>query len=112
ELPLLYNLFGERLHDLLASWGVSPEHIAWLGLLTGFALVALAMLLLGHVLTWLLNGLLRKVSITTVSDFDAHLLKQDAPRYVARIIPLTLAYNLIPAVLVDFPRWVPYLERL
>lgn len=112
ELPLLYNLFGERLHDLLASWGVSPEHIAWLGLLTGFALVALAMLLLAHVLTWLLNGLLRKVSITTVSDFDDHLLKQDAPRYVARIIPLTLAYNLIPAVLVDFPRWVPYLERL
>lgn len=112
ELPLLYNLFGERLHQLLASWGVSPEHIAWLGLLTGFALVALVMLLLAHVLTRVLNELLRRVSVTTISQFDDHLLKENVPRYVARIIPLTLAYNLIPSVLVDFPRWVPYMERL
>ncbi len=34
------------------------------------------------------------------------------PRYVARIVPLMMSYNLVPIVLQDMPQWIPSMERL
>lgn len=112
ELPLLYDLLVTRLHDLLAGWGVSQEHLAWVGLLVGGAVVFICMGLLSKLLNWALTLLLQRLSVTTVSELDDNLVKRRAPRYVARIIPLVLAYNLIPAVLADFPRWIPSAHAL
>ena len=112
DLPLLYDLLVTRLHDLLGGWGVSPEHLAWVGLLVGGALVLTAMLLLSKLLNWMFTLLLQRLAVKTVSQFDDNLIKRRTPRYVARIIPLVLAYNLVPAVLGDFPRWVPVGQSL
>lgn len=112
EIPFLYTLLGDRLHGWLAGMGVSPEHVAWTGLLVGAAVVLVAMLLLAKFLNWLLTMLLRRLSVTTVTELDDNLIRHHTPRYVARIIPLVLAYNLIPVVFVDFPGLVPICWRL
>jgi miniconductance mechanosensitive channel len=112
ELPILYDVFVTGLHDLLASCGVPAGSIRWVGLLVGVLVVAAAMLALAHLLTWLLNTLLRKVSLTTDTRLDDHLLQQHTPGYLGRIIPLVLAYNLIPSVFAEFPQAVVPVERL
>ncbi|MEO7080323.1 MAG: mechanosensitive ion channel family protein, partial [Flavobacteriales bacterium] len=112
ELPLLYDLLVTRLHDVLASWGVSENHLTWVGLLVGSALVLTLMVFLSKLLNWLLTLLLQRLAVKTDSLLDDNLIKRRTPRYVARIIPLVVAYNLIPAVLADFPRWVPMIQSL
>ncbi len=112
DLPLLYDLLVTRLQGWLAGMGVSPAHMAWLGLLTGIILVVVAMGLFAKLLNWIFTVLLHRLSVTTVTELDDNLVKRKTPRYVARIIPLILSYNLIPVVLTDFPQWVPTVERL
>lgn len=112
ELPILYDLLVTGLQNLLTTWGVPPESVQWVGLVVGSVVVALLMLLLAHGLTWLLNGLLRKVSVTTNSKFDDNLAREHTPGYVGRIIPLLVAYNLIPSVFADFPRMVSVVENV
>ncbi|MBP8824394.1 MAG: mechanosensitive ion channel [Flavobacteriales bacterium] len=112
ELPFLYDVLVTGLHDLLASWGVPAGSIKWVGLTAGLVVVAGAMMLLAHLVTWLLHGLLRKVSLTTDSRFDDNLVLEGTPRYVGRIIPLSLAYNLIPSVFAEFPGAIRPVELL
>lgn len=112
DLPLLFDVLVTDLHDLLASWGVPQGSIKWVGVIFGIAVVSGAMLLLAYLVTWLLNALLRKVSVTTNSSFDDNLQKEHVPGYVGRIIPLVLAYNLIPSVLADFPQVIGLVESL
>lgn len=59
-----------------------------------------------------LTLLLQRFSLKTHSQFDDNFVKSRTPRYVARIVPLVMAYNLVPAVLGDFPRWVPIGQSL
>ncbi|MCI1752679.1 MAG: mechanosensitive ion channel family protein [Flavobacteriales bacterium] len=112
ELPYLYTELVERLHVWLTGLGVTPEQMAWTGLLVGIVLVLAAMVLLSKLLNWLFTMLLHRLSVTTVSELDDNLIKRKTPRYVARIIPLVLAYNLIPAVFVDFLQWAHLAEVL
>ena len=107
ELPLLYDLLNTKLHQWLSGFGVSPEQMAWVGLIAGLTLVLLAMALLSKLLNWIVTLWLHRLAVTTVSELDDNLVKHRMPRFVARIIPLILAYNLVPAVLSDFPKWVP-----
>ena len=112
DLPFFYDILVTRVHDVLAAWGVQQEHLAWVGLLLGGALVLTAMVLLSKLLNWGLTLLLQRFSLKTHSQFDDNLVKSRTPRYVARIVPLVMAYNLVPAVLGDFPRWVPIGQSL
>ena len=112
DLPFLYDLLVTRLHDVLAAWGVPSEHLAWVGLLVGGLLVLTLMGLLSGLLNWAFTLFMQRLAVRTESRFDDNLVKCRTPRYVARIIPLVLAYNMVPVVLADFPRWIPLGQSL
>jgi miniconductance mechanosensitive channel len=112
EFPQLIAALGARFHGWLSSLGVAPEHLNWVGLVVGAALLLGTMSLMATLLNVLLTRLLQKLSVTTSNKLDDHLVACRTPRYVARIIPLVLAYNLLPVVLTGFPKWVPLAERL
>lgn len=112
EAPLFYSAMADRFHQWMAAMGVAPEHMDWIGLFLGAALVLLVLTALSIFLNGLLTLLLKRLSISTSTRFDDHLVKNRTPRYVARIIPLVLGYNLIPVVFADFPSWVPLASRL
>ena len=111
-LPQIYALLAERFQAWLAARGVGPDSMDRTGLLLGLLLTFLVFGLLSMLLNWLLTGLLRRLSRRTTNRFDDHLVKNRTPRLVARIIPLMLAYNLIPAIFADIPAWAPLAERL
>lgn len=52
DLPFFYDILVTRVHDVLAAWGIQQEHLAWVGLLLGGALVLTAMVLLSKLLNW------------------------------------------------------------
>ena len=112
DLPFLYDLLVTRLHDMLAGWGVPSDHLAWVGLLVGGLMVLTLMGLLSWLLNWGLTLFMQRLATRTASRFDDNLVQCRTPRYVARIVPLVLAYNLVPVVLADFPRWIPIGQTL
>lgn len=112
ELPLLYDLLVTRLRELLAGWGVPPSQLPWMALLVGSVVVSTTLWLLAKVINGVLTAVLHRLAVKTSSALDDNLTHHRVPRYVGRIVPLVLAFNLVPVVLADFPRWVGPMERL
>ncbi len=100
------------LHRMLTEAGFANTTAVWLAMLTGVAIVFTVMALFSKGLTEVLHLALKRVAATTRNSFDDHLLKYRLPRYVARIVPLMMSYNLVPIVLQDMPQWIPSMERL
>lgn len=96
------------LYDYLISAGVTPMAAKLLNML--------ALLLAMFVLIGLVDFVIRKILIQIFSrfaersktKFDDLLVLHKAPRNVAHIVPLLLALELLPLVLIDFP----YIEQL
>lgn len=112
ELPLFHEVFNVYLPELLQRWGVADRHVEWLSMLAGISVAAVLLLALAHLLSWVFNLALRRIAVTTVGRFDDHLVERRLPGYLARVIPLALGYNLIPAAFQAFPRMVRPVEHL
>ena len=112
DQPLFHDFFTVHLPRFLARLGLGGGQLDWLTTTAGVLLVALALWLLTLVLSWSLQRLLSRISLTTDSNFDDNLEAQDVPRYLARIIPLVLGFNLIPSVLELHPRLIGVTEKL
>ncbi len=102
----------ERLKELLEAWGVHPRLVDGLAMAMAIVVVLLLMWVLARILHKLIEAGLRRIALRTASKFDDHLLQQHVPRYVSRLLPLIIMYNLIPLVFQDFPWLAVLMERL
>lgn len=107
-----YVRLNDLLIDVLTRAGLPLEHVGWLAVLLGAIIVFVAMAFLSKLLNYLFTTSLHRFSGRTQTNFDDHLVEYKVPRYVARIIPLMVAYRLTPLVLAEFPEWVGPLENL
>ena len=110
EIDLLE--LDDRLKQLLLELGVDPGHVNWVALLINILVILLLMWALARVLHMVLTAGLTRLSRRTTTGFDDQLLKQRVPRYVARLVPLIIMFNMIPLVFQDFPWWAVLMERL
>jgi len=91
------------IHDYLVTAGLSEywsEIINMLLLLVG---ILLLLFLLDFILRRVLLVVFVRLSNKSKTHFDDLLVKNKAPRNIAHIIPLVLAYYAIPAIFRDFP---------
>ena len=100
------------LHRILVQAGLGGTTATWLALLLGVAILFAGMALFSKGLGLGLHATLKRIAARTNNAFDDNLLKYRVPRYVARIIPLMLSYNLVPMVFRDVPNLLPAVERL
>ena len=105
------TVFG-KLNTWLISNGFSPENTIWIVPLIGCVVVFVVMASLSKLLNWALTSSFKRFSKRTVTHFDDRVVDNRVPRYVARVIPLILAYNLIPLIFSDFPEIIPFVKRV
>jgi len=65
--------------------------------------ILLLLSLFDYILQRLLLGVFVRLSNNSKTNFDDLLVKNKAPRNIAHIIPVVLAYNAVPAIFRDFP---------
>ena len=65
--------------------------------------ILLLLFLFDFILRRLLLGVFVRFSNKSKTNFDDLLVKNKAPRNIAHIIPVILAYNAVPAIFRDFP---------
>ncbi len=98
--------------QLLESWGVPPESINIINLLSQLAIVIL--------LTWVFQWVARNVIILILKQlrklpklkFTEYLLEYKFPTYLALIAPLTWIRNTIPIVFENFPAVISGITKL
>jgi len=107
-----YETLNGQLEHWLALKGFAPEDSAWMIPLLGGLVLFLAMALLSKLLNWFLTTTFLRLSHRTDTRFDDLVVLNRVPRYVARIIPLTIAYQITPVLFSELPVLIPITHRI
>lgn len=91
------------IYNFLIDKGFSEQWAAYINMLILLISVLLVLWLLDYVLRKIIIGVFIRLSKTSKTHFDDLLVKNKAPRNIAHIIPLVLAYKAIPGIFQDFP---------
>ncbi|MCB0771391.1 MAG: mechanosensitive ion channel, partial [Flavobacteriales bacterium] len=109
---LSVTFWKNELGELLQRAGVPEQLVDWVTVVIIAASLFVILGVLSKVLTRLFNVAFKRFSTGTDTNFDDHLLDLKVPRYLARVIPLIIGYQLIPVVLSDAPGMIGVTERL
>ena len=91
------------IYKFLIDKGLSEQGAEYINMLVLSIAVLLVLWLLDFLLRKIIVGLFIRLSKTSKTHFDDLLVKNKAPRNMAHIIPLVLAYKSIPGIFQDFP---------
>jgi miniconductance mechanosensitive channel len=91
------------IYDYLLTTGLSEEWSEIVNMLILLVGILLLLSLFDYILQRLLLGVFVRLSNNSKTNFDDLLVKNKAPRNIAHIIPVVLAYNALPAIFRDFP---------
>ncbi|MCK5442787.1 MAG: mechanosensitive ion channel [Maribacter sp.] len=91
------------IYNFLIDKGLSEQGAEYINMLVLSIAVLLVLWLLDFLLRKIIVGLFIRLSKTSKTHFDDLLVKNKAPRNMAHIIPLVLAYKAIPGIFQDFP---------
>ena len=89
--------------DLLSNNGLSDYWAEIINMLILLLMVIIALFILDFILRKVIIGVFVRLSKTSKTHFDDFLVKNKAPRNIAHIIPLALAYKVVPDIFRDFP---------
>ncbi len=94
---------SHRIYEYLLTAGLSED---WAGIINMLILllgILLLLVLLDYILRRILLVFFVRLSNKSKTHFDDLLVKNKAPRNIAHIIPVVLAYKAIPLIFRDFP---------
>ncbi len=94
---------SHRIYDYLVTTGLSEDWSEIVNMLILLVGILLLLFLFDFILRRFLLGVFVRLSNKSKTHFDDLLVKNKAPRNIAHIIPVVLAYNAIPAIFRDFP---------
>ncbi|PCE63812.1 mechanosensitive ion channel family protein [Sediminicola luteus] len=94
--------FTHFLYEQLVEWGVSTVWAKYVNVIVLLVILLLAMLLLDFLIRKILVGTFERFTSKSKNNFDDFLVRNRAPRNIAHIIPLLLAYELAPSIFQDF----------
>lgn len=94
---------SHRIYDYLVTAGLSEDWSEIINMLILLVGILLFLFLLDYILRRILKSVFVRFSNKSKTNFDDFLVKNKAPRNIAHIIPLILAYKAIPAIFRDFP---------
>ncbi len=99
------------LYDYLIEIGFSETSSVYLNMLASLIILVIILFLVDFLVRKILVKLFVQFAIKTKNNFDNILIKNKAPEYIAHIIPLIIALELIPFVFVDFPYFENMVEK-
>lgn len=104
--------FNHLIYNYLVENGQSELISKYLNMLALLVVFAIILIIVDFILRKIIVQLISKMSVKTTTQFDDYLVKHKAPRNIAHIIPIMIAFELLPVVFVDFPRFESYVELL
>jgi miniconductance mechanosensitive channel len=103
--------YEHLLYDYLIEIGFSETSSMYLNMITLLIVLVIILFLVDFLVRKILVKLFVQFAVKTKNNFDNILIKNKAPEYIAHIIPLVIALELIPFVFVDFPYFENIVEK-
>jgi len=91
------------IYDYLIKIGLTAEWAAYVNMFILLIATVLVLWLFDFLLRKILIGIFNRLSVRSKTNFDDLLVKNKAPRNIAHIIPVMLAYTTVPTIFRDFP---------
>ncbi len=102
--------YGEKLKDLLLSWGLSDT---WAGYMVDFSalfIIFLISVIVYYIAKYIINRVLQRLIKRSVSQWDDHLYEQKVFTRLALLIPALLLNVTIDASVTSHPMAVKYIQ--
>lgn len=97
------NRISHWVFDFLIDKGLSESWAETINMLILLLIVFIVLFVIDVFLRKVIVGVFNRLSKTSKTHFDDLLVQNKAPRNIAHIIPLALAYEVIPDIFRDFP---------
>lgn len=94
--------YKDILLDYLVSLGVDISWAKYLNLFVEFLALAAIVIVLDWIIKAILVQSIHQFAKRSKTKFDDYLVENNVPKFLARVIPLVLFYELIPFVFSDF----------
>ena len=90
------------LFSYLVDQGISEVYAKYLNMMVLVILLLICMFVLDFLIRKILVNAFERFSVASKTHFDDYLVKNKAPRNIAHIIPVILAYETVPYIFRDF----------
>ncbi|MBT8299953.1 MAG: mechanosensitive ion channel family protein, partial [Maribacter sp.] len=94
---------SHSIYDYLISTGLSEEWSAIINMLVLLVVMLMFLSLFDFILRKIVLAIFVRLSNKSKTNFDDLLVKNKAPRNIAHIVPVILAYKAVPGIFRDFP---------
>ena len=102
------NKITHFVYDYLVKTGISEINAKYLNMIALLVASLLIIFIIDYIVRRVLRSISSRIAKTTKTNFDDILITNKVPRNIAHIIPLIIALEFIPIVLIDFQ----YLENI
>jgi len=107
-----FKSYTHFIYDYLISAGSSEFVARFVNMFALLIVFTLVLFIVDFIIRKIIIRVINNISLKTKTNFDDLLVQHKAPRNLAHIIPLILAFELLPLVFVDFPVFESYMELL
>ncbi|NNK82576.1 MAG: mechanosensitive ion channel [Flavobacteriaceae bacterium] len=99
------------LYNYLLELGVSESAAIYINMTALLLALFIILFIVDFVIRRIIRVVFQGLATRTRSNFDDIMIKNKVPRNIAHIIPLLVAYELVPTVFSDFPFWEKMVEK-
>lgn len=95
--------YSRTIQDYFIQQGMVPEWAIFLNVVVNLLIVITALGVVDAVFRRLIVGIFTTFSAKTKTTFDNHLVKTNFPKFIARLLPLSILWYLVPIIFVESP---------
>ena len=99
-------------YDYLVKTGISETNAKYLNMIALLVTSLLIIFIIDYIVRRVLRSISSRIAKTTKTNFDDILITNKVPRNIGHIIPLIIALEFIPIVLIDFQYLENIIEKL
>ncbi|MBU2996308.1 mechanosensitive ion channel family protein [Cellulophaga baltica] len=103
--------YEHYLYDYLVESGITETMAKYINMIALLVMLIMIVFLIDFLVRKILVRFFIQFAVKTKNNFDNLLIKNKAPDYIAHIIPLIIALELIPYVFTDFPYFENMVEK-
>ena len=98
-------------YSQLTGWNIPAGSAHYLSAFVLVLVFAALLLVLQMLIRKVLVRFITRLSEKSKNQLDDHLMRNNALRNFARLVPVYISYQLVPVVFAHFPQWIPSAEK-
>ena len=99
------EFFLESLKRFLTKAGANSSLSDWLSIILLVAGALFVIFIIDYLIRLIIRVVFSKIAQRSKTQFDDIMIAHKVPRNIAHIVPLFVAYKVIPSIFFEHPQW-------